>query len=318
MATTSTIGTTTTAGGIAEMLSLCPLCAESSFKRLPTPGHWIGEDVFSAGEGVFGVCRCQSCSLSFINPRPTKDLLDAFYHGSTYVCHEAGSGDARASDFLLERVAHYGPYEGRRLLDFGCGGGFLLRGATEAHWDAFGFDVGPRALASCRSQGLTVTDNLKDYSSSSFDVMFLNHVFEHIADPPALLRTCRNLLRQSGKLFIAVPNLAGLRARLSLGFLSRNFNVDERCRAFPIHLFYFTPHTLKQMLEGNGLRVVAIETFGFGMEEFINRPDSDVKEEVMAPSARKSQKDRGLKQIVKKAFFGAGLGENLLAIACPK
>jgi 2-polyprenyl-3-methyl-5-hydroxy-6-metoxy-1,4-benzoquinol methylase len=303
-----------TLDGIAEKLEVCPLCGETEFKKLPTPGHWIGKDVFDSGDGIFGLCRCQSCSLAFVNPRPTQELLNAFYLSETYVCHSPEAGNARAAEFLLDRVAHYGPYQGKRFLDFGCGGGFLLRGAA-AQWNAFGYDVGQRALASCQAQGLTATDNLNDFDSSSFDVVFLNHVFEHIAEQPDILRTCRRLLGKRGKLFIAVPNLAGMRARLSFHFLSRHFNIDERCRAFPIHLFYFTPRTLTQMLDKNGLHVVALETFGFGMDEFVNRPDPTLTDKV---ATVRTNKHRTLKQIAKKTFFTAGLGENLLAIARPK
>jgi 2-polyprenyl-3-methyl-5-hydroxy-6-metoxy-1,4-benzoquinol methylase len=304
---------------ICEALQVCPLCAGRSFRRLETPGHWIGKEVFSRGAGTFRLQRCQSCSLALVNPRPTTALLNTFYDSDSYVCHRPGSGNLRTAQFLLECVARHGPYQGKRLLDYGCGGGFLLRAAGDNEWNAIGYDIGRRALAECHAQGLTATGNVAELSSSGFDVVLLNHVFEHLADPQIVLSQCRRLLNPKGKIFVVVPNLAGMRAKLSFPFLSRHFSVDERHRAFPIHLFYFTPRTLARMLERNGFRVSAVETFGLGLSEFINRPDGGAagvdRDRASHASAVRPKRNRALRQIVKRTFYKAGLGENLLAVA---
>ena len=301
---------------VAETLDSCPLCSGTSFRRLSTPVHWIGREIFSRGSDFFGLLRCRSCSLAFVNPRPNQALLNAFYDCNNYACHTPEAGNPKTAQFLLECIKRRGPYEGRRFLDFGCGGGFLLAAARDDDWNATGYDVGPRALASCTAQGLTATGNLSDLSSSSFDVVFLNHVFEHLADPHAVLSQCRRLLKKNGKLFVVVPNLEGMRARSAFPFLSRHFSVDERHRAFPIHLFYFTPKTLSQTLERNSLQVVAVETFGLGINELINRPDAGRKGG-MKVSTADPRRSRALREIFKRIFFRAGLGENLLVVAHP-
>jgi len=301
---------------VCETLDNCPLCFGTSPRRLPTPGHWIGERIFSRGDKVFGLQRCGNCSLVFVNPRPSQVLLDSFYDSDSYVCHSPESGNSKTAQLLMDCVAHHGPYPGKRFLDFGCGGGFLLRAALDNNWDAVGYDVGHRALASCSSRGLTVTNNLAELPSHGFDAVFLNHVFEHLADPKNVLAECRRLLNKDGKIFIVVPNLAGMRARLSLPLLSQRLNVDERHRAFPIHLFYFTPRTLSLTLEKSSFRVVAIETFGLGIYEFLKRPDTSqnggMKKNVTTRKAASA-----LREIAKRTFFRARLGENLLVIAQP-
>jgi hypothetical protein len=90
--------------------------------------------------------------------------------------------------------------------------------------------------------------------------------------------------------------------------------VDERHRAFPIHLFYFTPRTLSRTLEKNGFRIAAVETFGFGMDEFINRPETECSGGMKKLA---SGRTRALRQLVKQTYFGLGLGENLLAVSQP-
>ena len=300
--------------GFIETLATCPLCSGTSFRRLATPGHWIGEELFSPGASALGLQRCQSCSLAFVNPRPSRALLSAFYDCDSYVCHSSEAGSTATAQFLLECVERHGPYGGKQILDFGCGGGFLLRAARDKQWSATGFDIGRRALASCHAQGLNATSDLAELTSSRFDVIFLNHVFEHIADQQGVLSYCRQRLGEKGKLFIVVPNLAGMRARLSLPLLSRRFNVDERHRAFPIHLFYFTPRTLSHTLEKNGFRVASVETFGMGLDEYLNRPDVKPNGSVKETGTKKNHV---LRHFIKKGFFSAGLGENLLAVAQP-
>jgi SAM-dependent methyltransferase len=303
-------------GNVFQILESCPLCSGTSLRKLPTPGHWIGEQIFSRGDDLFGLQRCRNCSLVFVNPRPSQRLLDNFYDSDSYVCHSPESGNAKTAQLLMQHVADNGPYPGKRFLDFGCGGGFLLRAALDNNWDAVGYDVGQRALASCGSRGLTVTSNLSEFPSFAFDAVFLNHVFEHLTDTKIVLAECRRLLNDDGKLFVVVPNLAGMRARLSFPLFSRYFNVDERHRAFPIHLFYFTPRTLSRTLEKSGFRVVAIETFGLGIYEFLKRPDAP-QNGGMKTNVRTRRRTGALREIGKQTFFRARLGENLLVVAQP-
>lgn len=302
---------------IVENLEMCPLCSGNSFRHLPTPTKWIGRDIFSVGSGEFGLRRCRNCSLSFVNPRPTWALLNAFYDSNSYVCHKPESGNTTTADFLMQCVVRHGPYQGKHFLDFGCGGGFLLQAATTHGWNAVGYDVGQRALAACKAQRLNARGNFEDFRPHSFDVLFLNHVFEHIAQPQDVLNLCRRVLKKKGKLFVVVPNLAGLRARLALPALSQRFQVDERHRAFPIHLFYYTPRTLSRILEKNDFRVTAVETFGFGMDEFIHRGPANGAAKVGGATAAGVKTESGFKQVLKKRFFNAGLGENLLVGANP-
>jgi 2-polyprenyl-3-methyl-5-hydroxy-6-metoxy-1,4-benzoquinol methylase len=296
-----------------ETLQTCPLCSGDSLQKLSIPRSWIGSQIFSRGYGVFGLQRCRKCSLTFVNPRPAPVLLNAFYESEDYVCHSPQAGSTKTAEFLLQCVDRHGPYEGRRFLDFGCGGGFLLQAAHKEGWSACGYDVGRRAQESCSAQSLKVSGDLSDFSSDSFDVVFLNHVFEHIREAHTALSQCHRLLNKNGKLFIVVPNLAGMRARLSLPILSRYFNIDERHRAFPIHLFYYTARTLVQTLEKSGFRVTATETFGLG--EFVHLRSSGNNGKRSATTNTTVRKKRVVRQSLKKSFFRAGLGENLLAVA---
>jgi hypothetical protein len=92
---------------------------------------------------------------------------------------------------------------------------------------------------------------------------------------------------------------------------------DERYRAFPIHLSYFTERTLLRLLEKHGFTVERITTTGLGLDRLIfQRDERKVGNSFRnrAPSVRGRMR-RFVIDASKKLFFGLRMGENLLMIA---
>lgn len=315
----------------AVFFAECLLCGDRDLRPLATPAKWIGPEVFGPGQGAYRLCRCQRCSFVFVNPRPASETLREFYGGAAYDCHrpDHSATTSAKGEFLLGRVGRYtghqrGRLDTRRLLDYGCGAGPFLRAARAAGWDAVGFDVGPAALAACRAQGLPVCGDLDELAPGSFAAIFLCHVFEHLEDPRAVLHRLRPLLAPDGRLFIECPNAGSLRARLAAPELSRRTRVDERYRAFPIHLYYFNDRTLPELLRQEGFRVVGVETFGMGLDEYVVRMPAP-RANGAAAERRSNGAGAGLlqrarqaaKQAIKESLYGLDLGENILVTSAP-
>jgi SAM-dependent methyltransferase len=309
---------------LIHVVERCPVCDGGNFKKLRTPGHPIGGAVFAPVLPQLGVCRC-SCGLDFTNPRPSSQLLRAFYASDAYECHQPNDSTEadRKARWLLDLIAEQVPYSPeRRFLDFGCGGGFLLRHALTMGWCAVGFDVGEQAIQNCRKNQLPVTNSMADLPRGSFDVIVLGHVFEHIEDPGALLESVKNLLSPRGRLLIEVPNVHSLRARLSLPVFSRYIGFDERYRAFPIHLWYFSSASLAQLLRRHGLEPVKATTSGIGLEELLMKSESS-QDRVSADGGRTLDNSRAsrqlalqpIKHVLKSGFFRMGFGENLVTVS---
>jgi 2-polyprenyl-3-methyl-5-hydroxy-6-metoxy-1,4-benzoquinol methylase len=298
-------------------VSACPVCGAAEHDRLPVPNRWIGQEIFEPHREALGLARC-ACGLVFVNPRPGPRLLAAFYGGSGYECHRAAEDLAsrEKSGFVLERLQQHAP-GAKRLLDYGCGGGFLLRAARERGFDAIGFDVGAEARRACRAQGLAVTGDPSELAPASFDVIVLHHVFEHLPDPGKTLRDLRRLLAPRGVLFLEVPNATSLRARLASPWLARRLRLDERYRAFPIHLWYFEPATLARLLRTTGFESIALETSGIGLDELVLHQSWSAEQRALRVRSRRRMLPRALRSAVKRMLFGALLGENLLAVARP-
>ncbi|MEA2828919.1 MAG: hypothetical protein QOG43_3358 [Actinomycetota bacterium] len=147
-----------------------------------------------------------------------------------------------------------GARPGGRLLDVGCGAGRYLLVMKALGWDVVGVepDAGSRAVA--ESQGLRVVPTLADgdLAPGSFDVITLNHVIEHLADPVAELRSLRPLLAPDGLLGVATPNWASLGRRF--------FGPSWYALEAPRHLVLFDPATLRATVEAAGFRVTSRAT----------------------------------------------------------
>jgi SAM-dependent methyltransferase len=93
-----------------------------------------------------------------------------------------------------------------RLLDVGCGTGWL----AEHFADYRGLDGSPEAVAAATAKGRDVAladlDAPLELPDASFDAVVCKDVLEHVADPVALVRECRRVLRPGGLLFASSPD----------------------------------------------------------------------------------------------------------------
>lgn len=309
-----------------ERLGSCPLCNGTRPKVLPVPGRQIGHAAFDRLRGSLGLVRCRDCSLVYINPRPSAERLSAFYSSDTYPCHDAaGSSSAGGkADYLLNLIERHFPADApKTLLDYGAGGGGFLLDARRRGWLVRGFEPGRRGMETCRAAGLDVTNRLEDLPPATFGLVTLHHVFEHIANPGDTLDLIRPLVAPGGRLFIEVPNVKSLRARMAAPFLSQRYPVDERHRAFPVHLMYYSVRTLRAMLAKSGWVTESTFTVGMGVDRFFLRPEPVAAEETARannpspPHPLRRAGKRKLRHRIRDAFLGAGLGENLAVLARP-
>jgi SAM-dependent methyltransferase len=102
---------------------------------------------------------------------------------------------------------------GDRILDCGCGMGFLLRTLTQLFpVHAVGVDLRASSLARARREvggaaGLVQT-RLPDlpFRDGSFDRVTMTEVLEHLGDDVGALRAVGRLLRPGGRLVVTVPH----------------------------------------------------------------------------------------------------------------
>jgi SAM-dependent methyltransferase len=92
------------------------------------------------------------------------------------------------------------------LLDVGCGTGWLAD-----HFERYtGVDASADAVAEAVQRGRNVrqadVDERLPFEDSQFDAVILKDLLEHVADPVALVREVRRVLRPGGRVFASSPD----------------------------------------------------------------------------------------------------------------
>ena len=144
------------------------------------------------------------------------------------------------------------PPHGRcRMLDVGCGTGFLLYKHKDLGWETWGVEMSPTAAEIARQAGLRVTTGQigrVDLPQGHFDLIVMMHTLEHVDNPAHVLDRLRPLLASGGQVMIEVPNIDCLGLRI---WGSYWFALD-----LPRHFSHFSIADLEHLATNTGYRIV--------------------------------------------------------------
>ena len=236
----------------------------------PACGTAWGEErmACTASDGrEFRYGGCPGCGLYRLTPLPVPAEIAGFYDTAYYGAGERkfpALMDQVRGLFLRRRAMRVARWTGRaagRALDVGCGDGRFLGHMQQLGWQVSGTELPGAAFD--RAQKIpgiqlhagTLTSGL--FPPASFDAITIWHVLEHVPDPLALLRACRDLLAPGGLLVVEVPNTDSWQNQL---FGALAFNVDP-----PRHLYQFGPDSLGRLLARAGFSVRRRETSSLEM-----------------------------------------------------
>jgi SAM-dependent methyltransferase len=148
---------------------------------------------------------------------PGSGVVDGtYYSGENYVDYEAESVSTR--EMIVEMARRY-PFRGRAL-EIGCATGALLEDLTAAGFDAVGVDYS--AWAVDRARARVGADRVWQFDvererpdpvlgpRAPFGALIMLSVFEHFADPFAVLERLTALIEPGGRLFLTTTNADGL------------------------------------------------------------------------------------------------------------
>ena len=95
---------------------------------------------------------------------------------------------------------------------------------------------------------------------TSYDVVLLSHVLEHLVSPGPLLADIKAVLKPDGRIAVALPNALLWRNRLA--FLSGRFEYTQQGIMDSTHVRFYTQASGRRLLERHGFRVVHSSAFG--------------------------------------------------------
>jgi methionine biosynthesis protein MetW len=156
------------------------------------------------------------------------------------------------------------PLSASSVLDVGCGPGQLgaelkARGIGRV----VGIELNPEVsrLAVERLDEVLTVDveaNELPFADGEFDCIIYGDVLEHLVDPWAVLRAHRRLAAAGATVLVSTPNIGYWRVIVDL--LRGRWEYRSYGTMDATHLRFFTRHSLVQLCEQAGLRVVRVHT----------------------------------------------------------
>lgn len=245
-----------------QVISQCPACGSGRIHKYVSAMNY-----YATGE-AFDIYECDACGMRFTQNAPIESEAAQYYSSPDYISHT----DIRKGLFnhmyhavrtiMLRRKARLvmqalGSREGK-LLDIGAGTGYFAREMKRRGFSVEAVEISPEARKVAEQNAGVVEKDvtaLATFEAGSFDAITMWHVLEHVYDLPGEWQMLRRLLKNDGRLIIAVPNCGSLDAR----------RYREYWAAYdvPRHLWHFNPHTMKLMAEQYGFSIMTIYPMPF-------------------------------------------------------
>ncbi len=236
----------------------CAICMNKEFSFI-----FSGKDRF---DSPISLVVCNKCGLQQLNPRMTNKQLEEFYASKYYDIYSMDKkklynrrwvrGKKKVAKGILDALDSKRSLNGLRLLDIGCGHGFLLELARSRSCHVFGVEASLKNAQELNKIGFDVFEgSFQEYVKSNhnrFDVITLSHILEHVNTLQEFLLDVRSCLEPEGLLCVAVPDVGW-----------QTYYGTYPISAHTAHIYYFSRNTLQALLELSGFKIISI-SYGKG------------------------------------------------------
>ena len=210
---------------------------------------------------TYDIHECDKCDLQFASPfKSDGAVYEAIYKQpeklsgyDRYFAFKRGAAEAAdALAFLSEaesmywfigkQLAERNADRSRKILEVGCGLGYLTHALRKAGHDVRGLDISSNAVAEAKAAfgDNYICADVNDYAAAPggerFDFVVMTEVIEHLDEPITVLRALRALLKPGGVALVSTP---------SKDFLPQTavWRTDNP----PVHLAWYSKTSLREM-----------------------------------------------------------------------
>ncbi len=237
----------------------CNLCGQEK-TRLLHPSTLVDEssprqvEAFRCTSPGYGrhhtIVQCLNCGLVYTNPRfDGEQILDSYEAVEDPLYLEERDGRVLTFERHLRPLEKIKAPPGK-LLDVGAYVGVFVEIAAQHGWDAYGVEPSKWAVEQARALGLHLIEGTMaspELEEASFNVVTMWDVIEHVADPFGEIQLAHRLLKPGGLLVVHTMDIDSLFARV----------MGKRWPwLMEMHIYYFSQHTLRMMLEKAGFTVI--------------------------------------------------------------
>jgi len=240
----------------------CSVCGSTHFSQV------FSVNDFSITKESFVLKSCNECDFMFTSEAPDQSEIGRYYQSDVYISHTDGSKGFIEKLYQLVRrktlvgkrnlVAGVSQKDKGKMLDYGCGTGAFLNEMKTSGWQVNGIepDSGARKRAEqLVASSIGLPEELSELSSDQYDVITMWHVLEHVHELNWTIEQIKRILKEDGKLFIAVPN--------HHSFDARHYGSFWAAYDVPRHLYHFSPDTMSLLMEKHGLKVISKKAMWF-------------------------------------------------------
>jgi len=208
--------------------------------------------------------------------------------------------------FFTTLAKRYGK-RGARMLEVGSGMGHLV-GQLSAWFEAYGMDLNHWAVnqsksAAEKSSLQTASAQELPYKDSSFNVVVIKHIVEHLPDPAKAIKEIGRVTEKDGILILATPNL---------GSLLKPWKGDKWIGyQDPTHISLKDPGEWLRLIQEAGFELKRVFSDGFWDVPYIRFIPSSIQKLLFGSLG-------GLQAITGFVFLPMRWGESIIVIAKKK
>ena len=174
---------------------------------------------YSVSNEIFTLVKNNKYGYLETTPQPKLNELASYYESTDYISHTNSKRN------LFEKIYHtvreitlkqkinliksQHKSDQKHVLDIGCGTGHFLKSCLNEGWNITGVEPNSQArtiASQLTKKNILDSKELFQLKPSSFDVITLWHVLEHLPDLEHHMQQFKNLLKPNGILIVAVPN----------------------------------------------------------------------------------------------------------------
>lgn len=149
------------------------------------------------------------------------------------------------------------------LLDLGCGDGANLKWLRSYTKKLYGSDYNISRLIRAKQKNIAtkiVLADINDYPAKdeSFDLIFFNHVLEHILDDEKALSEVFRILKKGGLCILGVPNEGAFWWQLA-------YKIQPQFLQTTDHVHFYTVNSLSVKIKQKGFEIKEIKKLGWGV-----------------------------------------------------
>jgi 2-polyprenyl-3-methyl-5-hydroxy-6-metoxy-1,4-benzoquinol methylase len=206
---------------------------------------------------TFTIVKCSKCDLAFTNPIPEIKDLGKYYESKEYISHTNNNKGWFNTLYQIARLINIkskiktiGHKKGT-LLEIGSGTGELTNACKKAGWTTTGIEPSMKARKNAKDNlNLELFENIEQakLKDKSQDIIMMWHVLEHIPNLKETTQKINKLLKDDGRLIIAVPNHKSYDAAY--------YKESWAAYDVPRHLLHFNKKTMALSLKSAGFEII--------------------------------------------------------------